>query len=170
MSRRRQTTEEERALFEAAVLGKRAPAEKPKGNSASPVAAKERPRAKPQTPGIDGRTAERMRRGQLAPDARLDLHGLSESTAHRALVLFLKSAQARGARLALVVTGKGSAPRDDAPFDLELVARSRGVLRNMVPRWLKEPELAQIVARAGEAHRRHGGAGALYVYLRKKPR
>ena len=103
----------------------------------------------------------------MEPEAKLDLHGLTEATAHRALVTFLRGTQVRGLKLVLVVTGKGRRRADDEPFDLELVARSRGVLKTMVPRWLKEPELARFVATFGEAHRRHGGAGALYVYLRK---
>lgn len=104
----------------------------------------------------------------MEPDARLDLHGFTEAAAHGALITFLRSAQMRGHRLALVVTGKGTRKSDPyAPFDLELDARSRGVLKTAVPRWLKEPALAGIVADMREAHRKHGGAGALYVYLRK---
>jgi hypothetical protein len=71
--------------------------------------------------------------------------------------------------LVLVVTGKGGDARvaRDEPFDLELDKTRRGVLRSLTPRWLKEPGLAELIAHVGEAHRRHGGAGALYVYLRK---
>ena len=54
------------------------------------------------------------------------------------------------------------------PFDLELDRRTRGILRAMVPRWLREPALVRFVADVRAAHRRHGGAGALYVYLRKQ--
>jgi len=69
------------------------------------------------------------------------------------------------------VTGKGLKPSaPDEPFDLELDRRARGVLRAMVPRWLEEPDLAGFVADVRSAHRRHGGAGALYVYLRKENR
>jgi DNA-nicking Smr family endonuclease len=121
--------------------------------------------------GLDGRTMERLRRGQLDPEARLDLHGLTEATAHGALVTFLRSAQARGLRLVLIVTGKGQkeiAP--DAPFDMERDLRARGVLKTMTPRWLAEPALARFVADTCPAHRRHGGGGALYVYLRRPAR
>jgi DNA-nicking Smr family endonuclease len=118
--------------------------------------------------GIDGNTAERLIRGQLEPEAKLDLHGLTEAAAHRALLTFLRSAAARKLRLILVVTGKGGKqPRPDDPFDLELHGRARGVLRMMTPRWLAEPELAGFVADVRPSHRRHGGEGALYVYLRK---
>jgi DNA-nicking Smr family endonuclease len=178
MKRRRETSDEERELFETTFAD--AKLQKKKKTSAKkklPVKA-----AKPVTPaivppprvrmpkatGIDGRTAERLGRGQLAPEAKLDLHGLTEAAAHRALITFLRSAHARGVRLALVVTGKGGpAHRDDEPFDLELDGRKRGVLKRMTPRWLQEPELARFVADTRSAHVRHGGAGALYVYLRK---
>lgn len=174
MSRKRAPSEEERKLFEATFadakpLAKRPvrppkPA-KPKIESRpvippSPV----RPSSKPT--GLDGSTAERLRRGMLEPQARLDLHGLSEDSAHRALVTFLRSASSRGLRLVIVVTGKGlKQAAQDEPFDLG--SRTRGVLKMMTPRWLAEPELAQFVADVRSAHRRHGGAGALYVYLRK---
>jgi DNA-nicking Smr family endonuclease len=124
-----------------------------------------------RTVGIDGNTAERLRRGQLEPQARLDLHGLSERDAHRALVTFVRVAKARKLRLLLVVTGKGAGgehkQRKETGFDLGLEMRARGVLRSLTPRWLREPGLVEIVADVREAHRRHGGSGALYVYLRK---
>ena len=104
----------------------------------------------------------------LEPEARLDLHGMTEAAAHTALNAFLRNASARGHRLVIVVTGKGRNAQDPyAPFDLELNMRKRGVLKTIVPRWLKEPELAGLVVDVRTAHRRHGGAGALYVYLRK---
>jgi hypothetical protein len=77
----------------------------------------------------------------------------------------------RKLRLLLVVTGKGGAAErkneNETVFDLGLDMRARGILRNLTPRWLREPGLANMVADVREAHRRHGGAGALYVYLRK---
>ena len=115
---------------------------------------------------IDGHTGEKLKRGQLQPGARLDLHGMTEGAAHAALLSFLAGAQARGVRLALVVTGVGNpAPHEGAEW-----MRSRhGVLKNMVPRWLSEKEFAALAAGSAPAHRRHGGGGALYVYLRKRP-
>ena len=176
MSRKRAPSEEERELFEstfkdAKPLAKKAvPAPKqaaPKIKpSPAPLPAPVRaPSSKPSS--LDGRTAERLRRGMLEPEARLDLHGLTEETAHRALMIFLRSAAARGLRLVIVVTGKGKPSAPDEPFDMELNQRTRGVLKTMTPRWLAEPELARFVADVRTAHRRHGGAGALYVYLRK---
>jgi DNA-nicking Smr family endonuclease len=169
--KKRAATDEERALFEAA-LGGADPSEPPTAKPAPPIAVavtpkKPAPRIRPS--GIDGRTAERLRKGVIEPDAKLDLHGLTEDTAHRALSTFLRSALGGGARLVLVVTGKGLKPSaPDDPFDLELDRRTRGVLKAMVPRWLREPDLVRIVADVRQAHRRHGGAGALYVYLRKE--
>lgn len=182
--RKRLPSAEEHALFEAALRdakplkGRGRPRAKTATASAhKPAPARaaapgiELPPAKLRTgpSGLDGRTAERLRRGDIEPQARLDLHGLTESAAHRALLTFVKGAQARGLRLLLVVTGKGGKERErDAPFDLELDRRARGVLKTMTPRWLEEHEMAMLVADVRTAHRRHGGAGALYVYLRKR--
>lgn len=124
-----------------------------------------------RTVGIDGNTAERLRRGQMEPQARLDLHGMSERNAHRALVTFVRAANVRKLRLLLVVTGKGvvgqRSERGEAVFDLGLDMQARGILRSLTPRWLREPGLGEMIADVREAHRRHGGSGALYVYLRK---
>jgi DNA-nicking Smr family endonuclease len=70
-------------------------------------------------------------------------------------------------KLVLVVTGKGARVAPDVPFDMELNYRSRGILKAVVPRWLREPAFAGIVAGMRAAHNKHGGDGALYVYLRK---
>jgi DNA-nicking Smr family endonuclease len=118
--------------------------------------------------GLDGRTEERLRRGQLEPEARLDLHGLTEREAHQTLLTFLRTARLRGYRLALIVTGKGARVAPDQPFDMELNYRSRGILKAVVPRWLKETAFAPLVAGTRAAHRKHGGDGALYVYLRRR--
>ncbi len=126
------------------------------------------PTRRNQPSGLDGRTAERLKRGALTPEARLDLHGMTETAAHRALTTFVRGASVRGLRLVIVVTGKGAKPTaPDEPFDLELDRRTRGVLKTMTPRWLGEPALADLVADVRSAHRKHGGTGALYVYLRK---
>ena len=119
--------------------------------------------------GVDGNTQERLRKGQLDPDARIDLHGMTEDVAHDRLLAFLRNAQRGGARLALVITGKGAPVRDEhAPFDMDADRRARGVLKSLVPRWLGEPDFAALIADTRTAHRRHGGSGALYVYLRKR--
>lgn len=167
MSRRRTATEEERALFEAAlrdasVLQENS-AKRTKKTAPQPEG-KPKPPPPPRITGVDGKTAERLRKGTIEPDARLDLHGLTESTAHRALVTFLRGAAARGARLTLIITGKGART---GTSDEMLDPLPQGVLKSAVPRWLQEPEFARFVADVRSAHRRHGGSGALYVYLRK---
>jgi DNA-nicking Smr family endonuclease len=156
----RKITEEERELFHRSFGETRplAPASR-RVHDAKP--------AQLGATGVDGRTDERMRRGLLEPDARLDLHGITERDAHRALLLFLKGAQMRNLKLVLVVTGKGKPLAPDSPFDMELSRRSRGVLKSAVPRWLNERDFAGLVAGTRTAHRRHGGDGALYIYLRK---
>jgi DNA-nicking Smr family endonuclease len=164
---RRRVSDDERALFEDAFNGT-IPLKKPIPKKAVAKPAPKIAAPPPQFSGIDGGTDRGLRKGALAPDARLDLHGMTESAAHRALVTFVRGAGGRGLRLLLIVTGKGAADPPDAPFDLG--ARKRGVLKTMTPRWLRESELAPFVADIRAAHRRHGGNGALYVYLRKRLR
>ena len=106
--------------------------------------------------GTDRRTADRLRRGRLAIDMRLDLHGLSLEKAYQKVVGFLPAAQSAGARCVLVITGKGSR----APKGL-------GRLRVAVPRWLNEPALRSIVLSASHARPKDGGEGALYILIRK---
>ena len=160
---RRRTTDEERAQFKDAF------------KEARPIHAKallepKEPSAKANSGGgLDGNTADRLRKGAMEPDARIDLHGKTEDAAHRALLNFLKGAQRSGARLVLVITGKGArAAAPDEPFDMEQERRARGVLKSMVPRWFSEPGFAGLIADSRSAHRRHGGGGALYVYLKKR--
>lgn len=175
----RKPSAEEEALFRAAFEDARPLKVGPtKPRKSTPAASKPTAKTVPATrpnraisnlPGLDGRTTERLRRGVLEPEARLDLHGLTEAVAHSVLTAFLRTAHARGLRLVLIVTGKGAKPGDhDKPFDLELHGRSRGVLNTMTPRWLKEPGIAPLIADMRPAHRRHGGSGALYVYLRRR--
>ena len=156
----RKTTEEERTLFRE-VIDEARPIARP---AASPRRGEKKA---PGAGGLDGRTEERLRRGAIKPDAKLDLHGLTEQLAHQALLNFLRGAQARHFKLVLVVTGKGARVAPDAPFDMELNYRSRGILKAVVPRWLGERAFAGIVAGTQAAHQSHGGEGALYVYLRK---
>lgn len=88
--------------------------------------------------------------------ARIDLHGMTQDRARAALEGFLRRAFDEGYRSVLVITGKG--------------VQGDGVLRKSAPEWMAAPHLAHIVAGVSEAHRRHGGAGALYVALKRKPR
>jgi DNA-nicking Smr family endonuclease len=156
MSRRR-TTDEERALFHGTIDSSR-PLVVRRAQPAKPAS------TKPGGSGVDGNTAERLKRGQIAPGARLDLHGLTEDRAHAVLLTFLRRAQKDGVKLALVITGKGN-PKDEEGAVWTM--RRHGVLKEMVPRWLNEKSFAASIAGSAPAHRRHGGDGALYVYLRK---
>ncbi|MCB1361004.1 MAG: Smr/MutS family protein [Rhodobacter sp.] len=106
-----------------------------------------------------------MSRGKLEPEARIDLHGMTVAQAHGALIGFILSAQARGLRLVLVITGKGRKPGSDhaAPMPVR-----QGVLKHEVPHWLRSAPLGPLVLELRESHRSHGGAGAYYVYLRKR--
>lgn len=123
------------------------------------------PPAKSQVSAIDRKTRHKISRGGNAIDATLDLHGMRQSEAHAALRRFLASAQHRGARFVVVITGKGD--RNAGPLDEE---RQRGVLRAAVPHWLETGELAPFVVAFGEAARHHGGAGAIYIQIRKQRR
>ena len=155
---RRKVSDEERKQFEQDFLEAR-----PIKIAASKANAKKR-NAALQPSGVNGATKDRLRRGLLEPDAKLNLHGMTEAAASRALGQFLIGARQRGNRLILVVTGKGNPRKEESA---SWMASPHGVLKQMVPRWLKEPELAALIASTRPAHVRHGGGGALYVYLRK---
>ena len=142
------------------------PARTPKP-SASPPTSAELPAARPAKPSapplapIERRLKRELQRGRAAIDAALDLHGLTQAEAHQALRGFLRHSQAHGARLVIVVTGKGG-PLDEVQWPNE-----RGVLRHLTPQWLREPDLRSVVLGFEEAGRAHGGSGALYVRLRR---
>lgn len=119
------------------------------------------PPARPPLHPIERRTLSRVARGTVGIDGRIDLHGLTQDDAHRTLRGFLIQAQARGAKLVLVITGKGRPETRDEIGE-------RGILRRRVPQWLAEPALRTIVIGFEEAHRTHGGGGALYVRIRKR--
>jgi DNA-nicking Smr family endonuclease len=104
--------------------------------------------------GIDRATAERLRRGQRDIETRLDLHGMTQAEAHRALQGFVAGSRAAGRRCVLVITGHGR--------------MSGGILKSAVPRWLHEPDLRRHVLAIAPARPQHGGSGALYVLLKKE--
>ena len=108
------------------------------------------------SPGLDRRSAERLRRGRVGIEARLDLHGMTQEEAHRALARFIRRAAEEGRRLVLVITGKGS------------LTGERGVLRAAVPRWLNEAALRPSILSFTWAQPKDGGSGALYVLLRRR--
>jgi DNA-nicking Smr family endonuclease len=170
-SRRRGLSQDERVLW-ATVTRAIAPlrevpvdievdAEKPQPARPSkrieplaPANAAPPPASIPLSP-LGRRMRRNVSRGKEAIDARLDLHGLTQAQAHSALLHFLRVASVRGARLVLVITGKGS--RDG----------ERGVLKRQVPQWLALPEFRVFVVGFDDAGIRHGGEGALYVRLRR---
>ena len=105
--------------------------------------------------GIDARTATRLKRGLIRPEARLDLHGMTLDEAHRAVAGFIARCAAERLRCAIVITGKG-----------RLGAES-GTLRAELPRWLGLAATRARVLAFAEARPRDGGAGACYVLLRR---
>ncbi len=129
----------------------------------SPPSAPKRPVAPPQA-ATDRKEARAIASGKIEIDARLDLHGLRQAEAHRALSGFLVSAQMKNHRLVLVITGRGD---PDSVLGRLHTESPRGVLRAAVPHWLTEPRLKPVVVGWSPAHRRHGGDGALYVRLRR---
>jgi DNA-nicking Smr family endonuclease len=174
--RRRRLTEEERALWHG-VVRSIAPLARREGlQSAKPSPAVDKPspsrdvrvtapatiratRSAPPLEAFDRRQKQRLARGTQPIDARIDLHGKTQSEAHGGLLRFLRKAQRAGAKFVLVITGKGSRTRlgwDDS-----------GVLRRQVPHWLTLPEFRSYVVGFESAHISHGGDGALYVRIRK---
>jgi DNA-nicking Smr family endonuclease len=121
-----------------------------------PPAAPSPPKPPPLAP-LDRRTRQRIARERESIDGRIDLHGLKQNEAHAALRRFLRGAQADGARIVLVITGKGA--RD--PYD------ERGVLRRQVPLWLESADLRSLIVGFETASPGHGGEGALYVRIRR---
>ena len=111
---------------------------------------------------MDAKAFGRMSRGKIAPEARIDLHGMTLAQAHPDLIRFVLNAQTQGMRLILVITGKGKPGSEDGP-----IPRRPGVLRQQVPQWLRQVPLGAAVLQVAEAHQRHGGSGAFYVYLRR---
>lgn len=112
---------------------------------------------------MDRKAYGQMNRGKLDPEARLDLHGMTLDRAHPALVQFILSHHASGKRLVLVITGKGKHRDDGGPIPVRF-----GVLRHQVPQWLALPPLSGVVLQVSPAHKKHGGGGAYYVYLRRR--
>lgn len=129
-------------------------ADEPKPKS---VAAETAPKPRPAprrtlSPPQDISEQRRIRRGQAAVDARIDLHGHTYDAARAEFARFILRQHATGARCVLVITGKGRA--------------GRGVLRSAFPDWINDKELRPIIAGYARAHLRHGGEGAFYVMLK----
>ncbi|MEA2872173.1 MAG: hypothetical protein QOH67_2149 [Hyphomicrobiales bacterium] len=181
MTRRRSLSDDERALWETvtravAPLRRRkakikaieqaeevaapSPAKPVRKTVAPPPAAPAKPAGPPPLAPLGRRMRQKLGRGTEAIDARIDLHGLTQADAHAALAHFLRRAQRDGARVVLVITGKGARPGGD-------VYSERGVLKRQVPLWLESSELRSFVVGFESAGVGHGGAGALYVRVRR---
>jgi DNA-nicking Smr family endonuclease len=134
--------------------------------AATPTTKPRRPAGPPPLAPLERRLKRDLARGRAAVDSVLDLHGMTQAEAHHALRGFLVQAQIQDFRLVIVITGKGArADRDNTDWFHET-----GVLRRVVPHWLREPDLRSIVLGFEEAGPGHGGAGALYVRLRRRDR
>jgi len=194
---RPETPEDEDALLwkRIAETTKPLPGRAVKPPAAKPAPKKPKPRTAPATPaqrsapparpappkpseppelksgearGLDRRTADRLRRGQFAIEARVDLHGQTRESAHRALTAFIAGSHKAGRRCVLVITGKGGPPGARDQDRSIMPDRERGVLRREVPRWLNEPDLRPLILGFVQAQPVHGGAGAFYVLLRRQ--
>jgi DNA-nicking Smr family endonuclease len=150
---------------------------KPRSSPASyaPIAATKQNSAADPPPltGLDRRTSQKLTRGLIAYEAKLDLHGANIEQARLQLLRFLSQTRARGIRLVLVVTGKGASPyarhtlHGDSHYH---VPERQGRLRRFVSEWLHEAEFREHVSGFQPAHPRHGGGGAYYIRLRRRHR
>lgn len=177
MRRKRSLREDERKLWESVArqvkplrntprLAKLHPAEPDAPTVAAaaprrpPSPVKAAPPPKPMAPPlapIGRRERAQLSRGRKQIEARIDLHGMTQTRAHRALFGFLQRAHHEGFSFVLVITGKGKLGSES----------ERGVLRRQVPQWLALPEFRALVVGFEEAHIGHGGEGALYVRVRR---
>jgi len=107
------------------------------------------------TPGLDKRSAERMKKGEMEIDARLDLHGMTQDSAHAHLLAFIQRAYDAGRRCVLVITGKGK-------------NQGTGVLKANTPRWLNQSPCRERILGFSHAKPQHGGDGALYVLIKRR--
>jgi DNA-nicking Smr family endonuclease len=136
------------------------PAKAPPRPQATPPIQPKKPADPGVTPGrldnLDRRTADRLKRGRLEIEARIDLHGMTRAAAQDALTSFVAAAADRGQRCVLVITGKGT------------FSGGPGVLKQEVPKWLNMPPLRERIVAVNPAQPKHGGGGALYVLLKRK--
>jgi len=176
--RKRSLSDEERALWESVAKQAKPLRKKPRAAKAeateAPASPKPAAAAKPLAPArisrapkpetlapplapLGRRERSQLSRGKKQIDARLDLHGMTQTRAHHALSAFLHRAHSGGLTFVLIITGKGTMG----------AGSERGVLRRQVPQWLSLPEFRSLVVGFEEAHIGHGGEGALYVRIRR---
>ncbi len=125
-----------------------------------------KPASSPPIADFDRRKVRNIRRGAVAIEARIDLHGMRQDEAHAALRAFILRCIGKGQRWVLVITGKGKPTMSSD----DIIPRERGILKRNVPRWLDEPDLRPYVVSYATAAIAHGGEGALYLHLRTRGR
>jgi DNA-nicking Smr family endonuclease len=175
MKRRAQLSDEELALWTHVAQsvkplpGKRMPHFEKKSEPAKAVSSASseamsvavvettRPLLKPLAT-MERRLRQRVSRGQAPIQGIIDLHGMRQEEAHRALLTFIHRKHHEGASVVMVITGKGSLSPDGS---------ERGILKRMVPHWLADPGLRRYVIGYEDAAHHHGGTGALYVRIRR---
>lgn len=113
---------------------------------------------------MDRKSYDRLRKGKIRPDAKIDLHGMTVAEAHSKLNGFIHRSYAAHKRLVLVITGKGKRDNDEHSIMPDRI----GKLRHSVPHWLNMPNLKPMILEITPAHQKHGGGGAYYVYLRRQ--
>lgn len=131
--------------------------------TALPLQKPSKTRATPKGSEIDRKTAERLRKGQIPIEARLDLHGMNQGQAYAMLCDFIQNAVARGQRCVLVITGKGKTGSQAA----DLFETKPGILKQKLPEWLQEPSVKPLILKHELAKPNHGGDGARYILLRR---
>jgi DNA-nicking Smr family endonuclease len=150
--------------------GAKAKSKKGRIPAAPPPPSPRKPEPKALVPGkvsdMDRSTADKLRRGRLEIEGRLDLHGMSAAQAQAAVERFIAASHHLGRRCVLIITGKGMRSRAAAPW-LRAEEGEDGVLRSGLPRWLNEPALRPLVLAVTPAQPQHGGQGAVYVMLKR---
>lgn len=124
----------------------------------------------PPITGFDRRTTQKLTRGNVEIESRLDLHGTGVEMARVGLLQFLRQAYAQGLRTVLVITGKGDSPYARHTLhgsDHFHAPERQGRLRRLMPEWLHEAEFRALVSGFQPAHPKHGGGGAFYVRMRR---
>ena len=143
---------------------------KPKGKNNQPDQRWPKVVSQPDFTGIHRRDRQRLGRGNVKIEARIDLHGETLETARYKLLQFLQRACTSRLKLVLVITGKGSSPYFRHTLHGQNYQHSNmhdGLLRKALPEWLHDPQFRQLVSGFQPAHPRHGGGGAYYIRLRK---
>ena len=133
------------------------------GGKAGEEAMRQKSTPKPKKIEIDPKIHKKLKNGEIEPQRRIDLHGMTLAQAEPEVRRFIQDTHAQGLRLVLIITGKGKERDDSGPIPVR-----PGQLRRHVPEWLGLPPLSSLVLETFEAHPRHGGSGARYVYLRRK--